>query len=186
MEALGLGVLGGLIASLVFLLTLSLVRPRLQISPEIAMVPAEGPGEENEYRFKAVNRSRRACVDVDILAYVVTTRPIPAKKQGKFGTHRFLDPIDLRRHQGAMIPGYRRSDEAQKFAHLIRFEESAAKVLHKAHKAESSAFILVRIVARDSWTGFPRMFEREFRLSSQIRTGVFSSGSSFEIHPFSS
>lgn len=180
MEAFGLGIAGGLVASLIFLLVLSMIRPRLKISTQIAMVPAKSPSTAHEYRFKAINRSRRACLDVDILAYIVTTKTIPSEKEGKFGTHRYLKEIDLLRHQGAMVPGFRRRDPADKYAHLIRFEESAVKELQKVNP---KGFILVRIVARDGWTGFPRMFEREFRLPTQIVPGTFASGNSLKIYP---
>ena len=63
-NALITGVLSGMVASLLFLLALRQLRPKIIISPFIARdVNSLG---EVRYRFKVVNRSLRPAVDVGV------------------------------------------------------------------------------------------------------------------------
>jgi hypothetical protein len=177
---LGVGVAAGVVASVVFLLVLSALRPRLKISTAIAKTATDDGNPEFRYRFKVVNRSRRSCVDVKMSAYLVRSRLVPDGRNGHAIT-RVMRRVDLRR-SGEVIPGYRRKDINCSFAQRVRV---ADETITAWHTSDQQVYLLIHVVARDGWSGFPRLFEREYRLGSQVQDGTFEAGRSFKIVPWS-
>lgn len=179
MDAWAVAIVGGLGASILFLVALSLLRPRLTISHEISRTPTDGPVGEVRYRIKVVNKSRRSCVDVLVKGYLVRRRDVPGEKDGQISSCYVLKSVGLRRSEG-FIPGYRKRDHAAHYAQRIRIDD--ATMIEWG--ADSDRYLLVRIVARDGVTGFPRSFSREYKLGSQVHDGTFRAGISTAIVPW--
>lgn len=178
---LAVGSASGVIGAAVFLVILSLLRPRIRVSPIITAEPTGRSDRPFQYRIKVVNRSPRPCVDVSIRAWRVVEHTIPAKKEGKFGKRRVLKEIDLKRHNGGMIAGYRPFDDNASYAKQVRFAESAIGVLTE----KTGAYLLVEVVARDGWSGFPKSCRREYRLNTQIEYDkTFAAGRSMTTKPW--
>ena len=104
------GTIAGLVASVVFFTLLTVLRPRLEISPCIAKTETGDETPTHRYRIKIVNKSFRSCVDVEVAAFTVRTRTVPAQKQGTHGQVSVMAQVDLKRSPRSVIPAYRPSN----------------------------------------------------------------------------
>jgi len=175
------GTIAGLVASVVFFTLLTVLRPRLEISPCIAKTETGDETPTHRYRIKIVNKSFRSCVDVEVAAFTVRTRTVPAQKQGTHGQVSVMAQVDLKRSPRSVIPGYRPRSSRAPYAHRIRFDEETVNVLHP--NSDQQYELLVRVTARDGITGFPRMFEQRYALHNQIKDGTFIFGKSLDVVP---
>lgn len=173
-----LGVLGGFVASAAFLLVLSLLRPRLLISPQISKLKTDNGDPPYRYRVKIVNKSRRSCVDFTVRAYIATEIVIPKENDGQHGKNTVLKSLDIRRDGSTYIHGYRKNDQDGKYAVKIRFDESSVQEIKGAG---SQKHIVLRVYARDGFSDFPKIYEQRYKLSSQICEGTFAFGRSVKI-----
>ena len=181
LEQLAIGSVAGVIGAAIFLVVLSFLRPRIRVSSVITGEPSGPADAPLTYRFKVVNMSRRPCVDVSIRAWRVIEHTIPGEKAGTFGKRRRLTEIDLKRRDGGMIPGYDKNDTNSSYAKQVRFTQQAIDVLNQ----EAGAYLLVAVVARDGWSGFPKSVQQEYRLNTQVEKGkTFAAGKSMNLKPW--
>lgn len=165
------GVAASLVASATFFAFLLGLRPRFDISPSIARED-KGAGRI-AYRFKVVNRTRRAMVDVTVQLY----RDTPVKVPGGKHPVRTLKAIELVHSNPVVIPGKRMSDS--EFRNARRFV--AGQDILQVWPNEQQASLLLRITCKDGLTGTFRQQEHTFRLHSEIEDGTFAFGKSLKV-----
>lgn len=180
MDSFVIGVVAGVVASVLFACLLQTLRPRLKLSPSITRTATRDPDSDFRYRVKVVNRARRPAVDVQMRAFLVRDQWVPSETEGEAGIVRVKTPVDLRRAGGGVIKPYRRRDKEAAYAHRVRFEQSAVAVLQDPSQAK---YLVLEISARDGVSGLPRLFTQEYRLETQIKSGTFYHGKSLKVAP---
>lgn len=169
--AIGIG--SSAVASLIFFLALAKVRPRLKIAPHISRLPRDEPVGVLGYRFKVVNLSRRAIVEVKYQAFVDRPMKIPESD----GNLRRLTPVPLIQ-TADVIPGRDKSKDAR-YARRVRVDGD----LLAYWPEDEVSLLLLRVTGRDVFSGAFGTFEHQFRLHREIRDGTFASGLGLDILP---
>jgi hypothetical protein len=176
-ESVLTGVGSSIVASIVFLIFLARVRPRLEISSVIAKEPSKTDPTVTVYRIKIVNRSRRP--SVDLCVQVFTERRAKAPGGGDVIVLRPLHP----QIQSNMLPGRPmrlRNDRDARYARRILLKED----IESRWSDDTDDSVLVRVFARDSLSNFGRQFERRFEYkTSALVEGRFEHGMSTKIIP---
>ncbi len=169
------GVSCSLLASVGFFGILQVLKPDIQISEHIACQPCNAPNEDGaEYRIKILNRSRRAAVDVRISAFLDKPRKIPGPSGTKGGAMHMMEPLPLRSETVNVVPGRRRKDPDTRHAFRTRFIGD----LEEEWGDDQTYSIVVRIFAKDGWSGTVRQFQQVYPLKTDIVDGVFEYGDS--------
>lgn len=166
-DALFIGVVSSLCASVLFLLLLFLVRPRIHISPVLART-ADG-----EFRVKLVNRSRRAAADVRVQMFVSKhTYSVDGRPVYK------LSPVDLKITDGLIVvlPGFRRRDEDCRYARRIVVIDD----LDSIWPDDGRSVVLVRVYARDSFSNFGKQRSAQYT-REMIEEGDFKTGKDMQV-----
>ena len=171
-EAIVLGVVSSVMASVVWIIALSRITPKLVISTEIAEDP-RAEGSAPVYRIKVVNRSRRAAMDLRFQLDLMT--PIRAKG-GNVNRRTQL----VCGNAPLMFPRFRRSDKEHDNAYRLRVVSDIRKLL--AENPNSS--IRLQIFARHEVSGMGKVFQqRYFHPASEIILGSFVRGQALTLVP---
>lgn len=165
------GVLASLAASLIFWFGVQRVKPRLAISTEIARTPRDGVQDECRFRFKILNLSRRAAVDLQIRAYIDTPRKVPG------GEIRVMKPLRVHSTPGSVLPGRKKGDAQARHARRIRFDVD----LDEIWTDEQHDSLIVRVYARDGSSGYVSEYEQTYPLRRCIKDGSFEFGDSMKV-----
>lgn len=175
-DAWAVGIGAGFVASLLLFVVLLALRPRLAISTRISKLLSDDPYPVYGYRIKVVNKSRRSAVDVSVRVFLVQPREIPTERPGEAGIVINMHPAGARR-EGGYYPGYRKRDKLQHYAQRIRLHPDTIR----AWEADESRYLLVRVVARDGVSGFPKAFSQEYRFATEVIEGTFADGRALHI-----
>ncbi|WP_133576319.1 hypothetical protein [Pedobacter metabolipauper] len=177
----------GLYTSLIFLLMLYFLKPRLKIGNKIALelFPNDPAGQTHLYSFKVINKSLFFKVyDLHICAWVskiepsvnaddVSYQPIKIRKQFQWVIHRLYAGHFFQKFLAKDQRLERRTDYAAQFS---TFEDIRGMIAN-------GHFITVEILAKHSLTGFTRVITKKYKHVSDIITGTYYSGNSCEIKP---
>jgi len=172
-EAITIGVLSSIIASALWILILSRLTPKLDVSPEIA----EDPGGANlgspTFRIKVVNRSRRAAMDLRFQVDLMT----PVRAKGGHVNRR--SPLECG-NAPLMFPRYHRSGKDHDNAYRLRINSDIKGLLKK----NPNSSIRLQIFARHELSGMGKVFEqRYYHPSSEIVLGSFVRGQDLTLIP---
>lgn len=164
-----IGVVSGVVASIIFTITVRILRPRVVISDLIA-------DEDGVHRIKVVNRSRRDLVDVSVHVYIERSVSMPGdisnQVRTRIGTRFNLD----------MLPGRNRrtiNERRARYARLIRLDPTFRAIW--SSKGEHFPVLFV-VTGRDAISGVTRSFEKRYgEPSLSVRAGVFKPGDSLDL-----
>lgn len=167
LEGLWVGLVSGLMASALVFLMAQRTRPRIEIAPQIAKDSAD------IYRMKLVNQARRAALDVRLDLQLRTTSSQPG---GAYQPHShprvFKEPFHFD------LPGFRKKDASARYARVYELNQN----LESLWTDDTNQYLELQVFAVDSFSGFGRVFSREFRdKRSCIKIGMFEHGKSVEI-----
>lgn len=167
-EAILIGVASSFIASCMFLFALYSIRPKIEIVENIAK--DVGLNGKTFYVIKVINRARRAAVDVRAELRLMTYKNVDN------GHVVVTQSIKLVQPEIFSIPRYRKG----KTGFGYRF--STFEDLDEKWPDDSSSYLSFKIYAKDSLTGFGKVFSKQFRTKNKnIVPGKFSNGESTEI-----
>jgi len=171
MEIVGnilLSILSGLVASGVFLLVLSKLRPSIEISPFIAR---EKDDDGKFFTFKIVNKSRRSCIGVKVDASL-------AKQTNVQGGHTFwTKQLPLKQTEVFEISRNDKKDSNADYAWRFVTDEDLDKIW-----GSDNDLVRFRVLATDSLTGFSRAFVHQFRLArNSIKDGSHHFGNDLNV-----
>lgn len=174
-----LGVLCSLVASVAFVFLINaLLRPKIIISPQIAKTARDEPDlGATSLRFKIVNRRRRPALDVHITAYLDRPRKVPVNGGSESRTLHMMKVLDLNSRRLHVLPRRRPRDVEARHALRVRFNVD----LETLWEDDQSYSVVVRVFARDGWSGAVKEFERVYSLKTCIKSGTFEHGDGFEI-----
>lgn len=167
-----IGVLSSLVASIMFLLFNSRIRPKVEISRVIAKRPVSGASKPPVYAVKVVNKGRRPVIAVRAELHLVTPTQIPA------GYVLITQEIKLKRSDLLEIPGFNRKDtEARHAFRFLTYED-----LDALWSNDAQTYIRFRMYATDSLSGFGRVFTQDYHTKRRtLKPGDFHFGDSFEV-----
>jgi len=167
-----IGVFSSLVASILFLLFISRIRPNIEISSSIANIPVPEAHKSLEYNIKVINRNKRPVINVRAELCLVTIKQIPN------GSLYVTTDIKLKRNNIFEIAAFNKKAKAAEYA----FRFTTFENLDKIWKNDTKSFIRFRIYATDALTGFGRVFTHDYRVKRlAIKHGEFYSGNSFKI-----
>jgi hypothetical protein len=164
----------GVLSSVCFLLLISRLRPRLEISKQIAHIPAHAQGSlPGSYIIKVINKSKRSATEIRGRLAIVQKVNVAGGQINQSTDFTLLTcPFEL--------PGKKRGTPAQ-------LEESAFRFATNDNIETNwtgNNFISFSVVAKDSLTGFGKVFtEGYYAPAGALKTGEFEIGHSMEITP---
>lgn len=168
-----IGILSSLVASLVFLCFLTRIRPKIEISKQIAKEYADGDVcGQGPYKIKIINKTRRRIIDVEAQLHLMEIRVLPG------GIIRRGVPIPLVRSKIMEIEKFDPRDESADYAFRFIIDADVEEIW----KDDSHSFLRFRISATDSFSGFKRVFIMDYHKKRDcIKQGDFKFGNSLEI-----
>ena len=184
--SIGLGVLGSIVASVIFLIASAQLRPRIKIAPRVSKTPTPTPTSTTaddpfEYRIKFVNKSRRPCVNVSVSVFLVNVQAGPSPKDHQPGKVHAMKSVKNSK-SGGYVPGKRKRDRDDRHAQRVLIEPH---IINEWLRDCVTCHMLVRVVATDEWSGFTRVAEQPFELANNnIELGVFQTGDSLDVVPW--
>lgn len=165
-----LAVLVGLITSSIFLLMLSRLRPRLNISPNIA----RGTSTKTQqiiYRIKVINRSRYPLTDIRAQLHIYKNYQTAAGDIWK------SEALTLTRPDPIIIDKYDKNDSEANYAYrFVTYD------LDNRWSDDTTQFVRFRVFARHSLSGFGGFFCKDYRLKRvALVNGDFVKGDAFDV-----
>ena len=164
--ALVASVCASLTASVIFLVLLTRVRPRVEISAKVARSVRNG---QLSHGVKIINRSRADLVDIRVRLDRIEITP------DVNGYLKVRTPIPLRFDEILVLPRFKRKDKEHEYAYRFTTTEDVA-----GRMDEAISILRFQLVAKHSVSGFSRAFSQNFRVSD-IVDGNFAVGNTFEI-----
>lgn len=163
-------ILIGVLSSFLFLLLASRLRPSIDVSREIAKMPAGGCGPSSEgYAIKIVNRSRRAAIEVKARLALAELAVVPG------GLIAAATDYALVRDSLFELPGQGKEPEASAFRFITYQDIEAGWV-------DGRTYIVFTLVAKDSLSGFGRAITKRYEIKrDKLKSGVFEFGRSMLI-----
>ena len=172
---LATGAIASFVASGMFLAFLRAIRPRIEICPWIER--SAGRGGQSEYSIKVVNKSWFRLIDIDARLDLVRRLPLPPEGRPLLK----VTNIPLRTPHLFDLARYWRWDPEGKYA--VRFGVEGNLEDHwlaDELAAEADTFLLFRVAATHSLSGFRRVVEKRFTRGA-IKDGVFHFGRSCDV-----
>lgn len=166
-QSLLIGIISGVISSLLFLISLFLLKPRIEISDKICTNSEFG----NTYYFiKTINKTWWTIYDIKVELSLLQTS---STKGGKIYK---VDKIELRREPPFQIPRFSKKDKDAFYAVLFSTESDLDTLWTK-----DTHSLKVVISARHNFSGFGNIFTKEyFSKEHAIHKGKFEFGNSLQ------
>ena len=160
----------GLLSSFLFLLLASRVRPHLEISPHIARMPPEGCiRPQIGYAVKVVNKSRRSATEIKARLALVR------KLEVADGLINQTDDFLLVKDFVFELPGWNARQAEDSAFRFITYNDIESEWT-------GSNYMEFSISAKDSLTGFSKVFSKSYYLKRDvIKDGTFEIGSGMRI-----
>ena len=164
-----IGIVSSLFASLLFLLFLKSIKPKIDISNNIAK--GQDTNGKLVYRIKIINKNNRPITDVKAELKLVSPRNVD-EEEIISSTN-----IKIERPELFIIPKYNLTDENAGYA--IRF--LIYQKIEDNWKSDEQ-YLKFRILGHDSFSGFGEVFEKEYHNKNKVIVmGDFVKGDNFEI-----
>lgn len=175
---------GGLITSALFLVMLSLLRPRVKISPHIAKFDDRGT---TRYLIKFYNRSPWTKI-FDVKMELHLCKPIGAPG----GQNLKMTSLNLRDNEIWYLSSWENTTFKKKWKRKLRLAyASYAKIVSIEHegfeeqwKKDNSMYLSFKVSARHGFSGVHKVFKEEYNdPDTVVKDGKFRLGNTFKIEP---
>ena len=171
---------GGIMLSIMGLLLIWFLRPKVKISPEIAII---NDNEKKIYKIKIINKSYIFQL-VDIKFELTMLKP----KSSPNGMNIAIKKVDLvsdhlwflSRRQG-MLNKIFANDTYATYAIVITVKDF--NILEEWKKEESSFFDL-KVIAKNNFSGITSIIHQKFNHITSIKQGEYCHGNSLEIKKY--
>ena len=170
LQNLVIGAIGSLIASILFLLSLYQLRPKIAISPEIAKTSYDG---KTVYAIKIINSGNRDVVDIRAELLMLEPRVMDG------GIGKNILQFSLAREQWFLLHPISKSKDGNEFNNT--FEFITADNIHDDWAKHENSYLLFQVHAQDVLSWFSEVFSHEYYSWEDIIEGRFSVGSSMKI-----
>jgi hypothetical protein len=144
-----IGIMSSLAASLLFLLFLSRLKPRIVISSQIAKEKIS----ENKivYKIKVINKGVRSIINIKARLHLMILKVVSG------GVMVRSIEIPLIRTDPLEIPGFDPKDVQASYAFRFRTYEDLDAIWND----DSTSYLRFRILAMDSLSGFGKVFKQD-------------------------
>jgi len=179
---IGVELMGGIITSILFLLILKALRPKIQISPKIAYedITDENGNPKRNYTLKFYNKDRFfKCENVRIQLIVCRTFTAPGGKnlEVKQVKIKGSEVWSMEPFWNTKKKKKKGNDQNAMFAKLVLVDEDLDALWKEDH-----VFLTLKVSAKNSFSGFSKIFSEDYNhKASTVQKGVFRFGSSFDI-----
>ena len=176
------GIIGSLIAGVLFLCYLFTIRPRIDIATQIAKQEVgDGNADRLTFRIKIGNRTRKLVTDIRAELDLVEEKTVSSALPGKINN---LTRISLTRseilHLAPFVSDDRNTDYEFRFTTYEDIEAMLHDKLRKHDEIITDIYLRFTIYAKHSFSGFVSVDFRKYRKDEIIR-GYYVSGESNEI-----
>ena len=162
------GIVSGVLSSVVFFFMLRRIRPQIEISPVIAKL---SQGGYTYYDFKIINLSKRAAINIQAHLVLATQTNVEG------GPIYKTVGIELTKNTFFELGPFFEEDRDAYYALRFTTVEDIDTMW-----ANDSSHLRLRVMATDAETGFSRAFMRDFRIKrSAIKAGQHEFGKSLAI-----
>lgn len=165
--ALIIGLSTGFVESLLFLIFLTKIKPKIAISSQIAK--GKSTTGKTVYRIKVINKTNRDIVGIKARLHLFT----PVKIRG--GTIYKSKEILLKRKELLILEKFDEENKQAGYAYRFLTYEN----IESLWKNES--FLRFRIYAINSFSGFGKVFTKDYLTKMEIKNGDFVYGDSLKI-----
>lgn len=166
-ESLLIGVLGSVIASVLFLLTLYALRPKIEFSPYIA---DQSKNDDHVYAFKIINRSRWPLTHLEFELTLITPKSVHG------GVVLTNDLLPLIKNKIFEVGKFDKKDKEAQFAVRI-----GAPIDLRARCVGEGQFLYLTVSAQHSLSGFQKVFTKHYHLESDIKKGKHEYGLGLDV-----
>jgi hypothetical protein len=165
-----LALLIGISTNAIFLLLLSVIRPKVAISRKIAK--GKSRTGRDIYRIKIINKTQHPIVDIKAQLHLLTNY------QTHNGDIFKAKQLKLVQSEPLTISGFNKRDRDADYAYrFVTYED-----LGEVWSDDTAGFLRLRIFSRHSITGFGSVVQQDFRVKRvSIMEGDFAKGNSFAI-----
>lgn len=168
-ESILIGVFSSLSASALFLVLLFRLRPKLEVSSEIADQSDDGGPC---YAFKIVNRSRYQAFDISLEAMLITPKQVPG------GPVNHVTELILRKSHFQECGGFSPADKEAHYAFRVATLDNLRDLW-----VSDTQYLRVNVVSRHALSGFSGVQTMIFNTKSQIKKGKHRFGNSLVVEP---
>lgn len=169
--AIIIGVLSSFVASLIFLIFLTRIRPNIIISDKIAKNTESITGDVT-YKIKLINKTPRSIMNVKAQLKLVSLTAMPG------GIIEENITIPLKINEIMEIPKFDLKDKNAEYAYRLTTIEN----IEKLWEDDAQSFLRFKISATDSLSGFGKVFYNDYYVKKiSIEEGGFEFGNSFNI-----
>lgn len=158
----------GVISSWFFWYVLLLTKPNIEVSTVIAY-----NSKDNMLRIKAINRSRRQAVDIDLTLVV-------AEKKDDIQNTTIFRPELKNPHRQVLNPIYGSDDTWRLPSSTIFRVSNARKILKLLSEDSVERRLMLTISATDAMSN-TKVVNRLTYTRNDIQNGIFRSGKSFDV-----
>lgn len=171
MDKILIAILVSLISSAVFLYILSRLKPKLEISPEIAK-GVSTVNNRNIYRIKVINKSRQPVTDVRAQLHLLRSYQV------KGGSIWKSKALELTRSDPMIIDKFDKNCRDVNYAYrFLTYDD-----IDEIWEDDTYQILRFRIICKNSLSGFGGFFSRKYSVKKQcIIDGDFEKGCSFKI-----
>jgi len=163
------GVVSGFSASAFFLIFLSYLRPRIEISSVISVRDGD---DGVRYIVKVINRGNRNAVSIRAELSRVRTRIVPD------GQVRSTKTLSLRKDSIFSLEKLNKNSNEASYAYRFSTSDDIAVLWDD----DTTQFFRFKIYAQDEMSGFGKVFVKDFRTKrNSLIAGEFRHGNSLEI-----
>ena len=168
--AIIIGVLSSFVASIIFLLCLSKIKPNIVISDKIAK-NKDSTGNIN-YKIKFINTTSRSIINVKAELKIITLTAMPG------GMIEQNKTIPLINNEIMQISKFDLKDKNAEYAYRLTTNEN----IEELWKDDEHSFLRFIISAKDSLSGLGKVFYKDYYVEkNSIEEGGFEFGNSFNI-----
>ncbi len=170
LQSILIGVLSSLVASIVFLLFLTRLRPKIEISNQVARtVTSTG---KTIYRIKIINKSRVPIMNIRAQLHVMTPTTVPS------GIIYVSKDISFQQSAVMELSKLDKQDKTAAYAYRFRTYDS----LDDLWNNDSQSYLRFRVQATHSVSGFSKVFRKDYYTKrNSIVDGEFDFGNSVNI-----
>lgn len=171
---LGVGVLGSILASVVFLyFILAYLRPHIKISPNISKTYDE-QFKQFRYSFKIINYSKHSAYDLKCDLVALKKIPVDGSNMNVRMT-----PVSLREAYLDYLPKYATDKKCKPFAqHAQQFKSFEAEIETILRDEKQS--LQFSLTAKHGLTGLSKHFKMEFATIDVLKDSRFKFGNNLE------
>ncbi len=162
-----IGVASSGAASLIFLLALYRLRPRLAFSPFIANQSRPG---EPMFGFKILNRSRFPVTNIRLQLTRVVPKAVPD------GVVLRNTLLPLKKDHIFEVGGFARHDKEANYAFRVGTTEDLCTLCDK-----EGHYLILAVVAQHSLSGFSKVFYKYYHPQSDIKAGCHQFGLGLDV-----